>query len=166
MKKAYLAGGCYWGMEYYLKSLNGVIETSVGFMGGDDQYKTYEDVKLGHTGHAEVVAVEYDEKKLSFEDLIIFFFRLHDPTTLNRQKNDVGTQYRSSIFTNDTNEIDTIKDIIEKIDKSNAFKEKIVTAIEPVTKYHKASELHQNYLIKFPNGYNCHILRESFDIFI
>lgn len=164
MKKAYLAGGCFWGVEFYLKDLNGVMSTSVGFMGGDHSLNTYEDVKNGHTGHAEVVEVCYDEKILSYKDLIIFFFRLHDPTTINRQHNDIGTQYRSTIFSSDKDEIEVIKDIISKLDELKAFESRIVTTIEKLDTYFKASEFHQDYLIKHPGGYNCHMLRAPFEL--
>lgn len=164
MKKAYLAGGCFWGMEFYLKNLDGVQSTSVGFMGGDHSLNTYEDVKHGHTGHAEVVEVCFDESIVSFKELVVFFFRLHDPTTINRQHNDIGTQYRSTIFTSDQIEISTIEEVILKLDEMQVFNSKIVTTIEPLDKYFKASEFHQDYLIKHPSGYNCHILKPDFSI--
>lgn len=165
MKKiAYIGGGCFWGMEHYLKQLDGVIGTSVGFMGGDNSQSTYEHVKMGRTGHAEIVEVKYDSDSLSFEDLMIFFFRLHDPTTVNRQHNDVGTQYRSAVFTSDIDEINSLKSVIKKLDDAKVFESKIVTTIEPSDIYHKASEFHQDYLLKYPSGYNCHSLRGEFKI--
>lgn len=165
MKKiAYLGAGCFWGMEYYLQNLDGVIKTSVGFMGGDNSLNTYDHVKHGHTGHAEIVEVKYDNDILSFEDLVLFFFRLHDPTTLNRQHNDVGTQYRSTIFTSDVDEINTINSIVEKLDSAKVFDSKIVTIIEPIDDYHEANEFHQDYLKKYPTGYNCHALAPEFKL--
>ena len=164
MKKAYLGGGCFWGMEYYLKKLEGVAETSVGFMGGDDTLTSYDDVKMGNSGHAEIVEVVYNELKLSFKDLILYFFRLHDPTTKNRQHNDIGTQYRSAIFTSDNQEVQAAQEIIEKLNDAQIFDSKIVTKIEPMGSYHRASEEHQDYLQKHPNGYNCHSLNDEFHI--
>ncbi|MCT4641188.1 MAG: peptide-methionine (S)-S-oxide reductase MsrA [Bacteriovoracaceae bacterium] len=161
MTKVYLGGGCYWGVEFYFKGLKGVISTSVGFMGGDDTYTSYNEVMLGHTGHAEVVEVEFDENIISLEDILHFFFRLHDPTTLNRQKNDIGTQYRSIIFVKEDEQVKTAKDLIDKIDKLAYFQDKIVTRVELQEKYHKASEYHQDYLTKNPTGYNCHVLGEK-----
>ena len=163
MKYAYLAGGCFWGMEKYLKKLPGVIETDVGYVGGAPDKATYEYVKKGNTGHAESVRVKYDENELSYEQLIRFFFRIHDPTTLNRQKNDVGTQYRSTIFTNDENEKQIIKEMIQKVDKSKKFADPVVTTIEEFKDFHVAEEYHQDYLKKNPNGYNCHLLRPDFN---
>ena len=103
-KHAYLAGGCFWGMEKYLRALDGVIDTKVGYVGGAKETATYKQITTGTTGHAETVEVIYDANKLSYRELIKFFFRIHDPTTLNRQKNDIGTQYRSSIFTSNEDE--------------------------------------------------------------
>ena len=158
MKFAYLAGGCFWGMEKYLRSLEGVKDTEVGYMGGDDLSQAkYEHVKYGRTGHAESIRVEYDESVLSYEDLIRFFFRIHDPTTLNQQGNDKGTQYRSAIFTDDEDERKTIKEMIEKIDNIKAYNGKVVTKIEPFSKFVEAEPEHQDYLKRNPNGYNCHV---------
>jgi peptide-methionine (S)-S-oxide reductase len=109
------------------------------------------------------VRVKYDENELSYEQIIRFFFRIHDPTTLNRQKNDVGTQYRSTIFTNDENEKEIIKEMIQKVDKSKTFADPVVTTIEEFKDFHVAEEYHQDYLKKNPNGYNCHLLRPDFD---
>ena len=156
--KAYLAGGCFWGMEKYLKTLDGVLDTNVGYIGGDQSKTTYNDVKTGQTGHAEAVEVLYDNSKLKYRDLIKFFFRIHDPTTLNRQKNDIGTQYRSAIFTNDTDEKNTINDLIEKINQSKYFDSEVVTKTENFEKFILAEDYHQDYLVKNPNGYNCHLI--------
>lgn len=162
MKSAYLAGGCFWGMEKYLKQLPGVKETEVGYIGGPEDQATYKKITTGTTGHAESVRVDYDENEVSFAEVVRFFFRIHDPTTLNRQKNDVGTQYRSAIFTNDENEKKIIKELIEKIDKSKTFDDPVVTKIEEFKGFYKAEEYHQDYLKKNPNGYNCHLLRPDF----
>ncbi len=161
MKKAYFAAGCYWGVEHYFQKLNGVKETTVGFMGGDDKYSNYEEVKTGITGHAEVLEVCYDSKIVSFKELVIYFFRLHDPTTLNRQHNDVGTQYRSAIFTDDLQEKEIAQRIIIELEKAEVFSSKIVTTIDEKGKFHAASGPHQDYLKKNPGGYNCHTLGQS-----
>lgn len=162
-KEAFLAGGCFWGMEHFLGKLDGVIDTDVGFMGGKAKTKVnYYFVQTGMTNYAETVRVVYDSNKLSYRNLIRYFFRIHDPTTLNRQKNDIGKQYRSTVFTNSEEEKRIVKDLIEKIDKGKYFENPIVTTIEPNNGYHKAGEGHQNYLRKNPNGYNCHLLRPDF----
>jgi peptide-methionine (S)-S-oxide reductase len=159
--KAYLAGGCFWGMEYYLKKLDGVLYTKVGYTGGDLNRATYKDVCTGETNNAEVVEVSYDPFKISYRELVKYFFRIHDPTTLNKQHNDVGTQYRSSIFTSVESEISTIKDIITKINQTDYFESSVVTTIEPLTTFVEAEDYHQQYLEKNPAGYNCHALNSK-----
>ncbi|OUR97757.1 peptide-methionine (S)-S-oxide reductase [Halobacteriovorax marinus] len=158
LKSAYFAAGCFWGVEKYFQKHTGVKKTSVGFMGGSTEAPTYEDICKGDTGHAEVVLVEYNELEVTYRELVIFLFRMHDPTTLNQQHNDKGTQYRSAIFTNTDSEIKTIKDIISKLEELKVFTNKVVTSIESNQGYFPASELHQNYLIKNPGGYMCHML--------
>ena len=162
MKFAYLAGGCFWGMEKYLRQLPGVKDTEVGYVGGAPDKATYKNVSKGSTGHAESVKVEYDENELSYEALIRYFFRIHDPTTKDRQGNDIGTQYRSTIFTNDESEKKTIQDLIKKIDNEGAYKDPVVTTVEEYKGFHEAEDYHQDYLKKNPNGYNCHLLRADF----
>jgi peptide-methionine (S)-S-oxide reductase len=157
-KHAYLAGGCFWGMEKYLRTLEGVIDTKVGYVGGAKETATYKQITTGTTGHAETVEVIYDANKLSYRELIKFFFRIHDPTTLNRQKNDIGTQYRSSIFTSNEDEKKQIQDIINKLDNAEYFSSKIVTKIEPFESFYLAEDYHQDYLEKNPGGYNCHLI--------
>lgn len=156
--RAYLAGGCFWGMEKYLRTLDGVIDTNVGYIGGAKETATYKQITSGTTGHAETVEVIYDSKKLTYRELIKFFFRIHDPTTLNRQKNDIGTQYRSAIFTSDESEIKTINDLKEKFNNSGYFANKIVTKIESFSEFYLAEDYHQDYLQKNPGGYNCHLI--------
>jgi len=162
MKSAYLAGGCFWGMEKYLRKLKGVVGTEVGYTGGDNTKGEYKYVKSGSTGHAEAIRVDYDESIVTYKELIRFFFRIHDPTTLNQQGNDKGTQYRSSIFTNDTEEKKISLELINKINESKSLPSKIVTKIEPLSKFIDAEDFHQDYLVKNPNGYNCHLLRPDF----
>ncbi len=162
LKSAYLAGGCFWGMEKYLRKLPGVLATEVGYTGGDNERAQYEHVKTGSTGHAEAIRVDYDENKLSYKEIIRYFFRIHDPTTLNQQGNDKGTQYRSSVFTNDEKEKSIVLDMIRKIDQSKSLSKPVVTKIEPLSKFIDAEDFHQDYLVKNPNGYNCHLLRPDF----
>ena len=156
---AILAGGCFWGMEEIIRKIPGVVKTTVGYTGGNQKDPTYEDVCTGMTGHAEAVQIVFDPAKLSYETLLNYFFRMHDPTTLNRQHNDVGTQYRSAIFYT----TDAQRDVAEKVkarwDKSGKFKGPITTEITSATTFYPAEDYHQDYLIKHPNGYTCHVLR-------
>lgn len=157
---ATFAAGCFWGVEKLFSELSGVLETTVGYMGGHVKYPTYELVSSGNTGHAEVVQVKYDPRVVSYEQLLDYFWRLHDPTTLNRQKYDVGTQYRSAIFYYNERQ----KEIAEKskadFDRSGVFTQKAVTEIVPATHFYKAEEYHQDYYKK-NGGPVCHILREK-----
>lgn len=153
MKTAYLAAGCFWGVQYKFDELKGVVETEVGYMGGESDSPTYEQICNFETGHAEVVKVDYDETKLSFGQLLEFFFTIHDPTTLNRQGPDVGTQYRSSIFTTSDDEKKVAQDVMKKIEDKKKIK--IATKIESKLNYTSAEEYHQKYLIKNPG--RCHI---------
>ncbi len=150
---AYLAAGCFWGVQYKLDELAGVVSTEVGYMGGDTEDPTYKDVCYLETGHAEVVKVVYDPDTLSFAKLLEYFFGIHDPTTLNRQGPDVGTQYRSAIFTQDQSEIQTAKDVIKSTETK--IGKKVATSIETKLNYYTAEEYHQKYLIKNPG--QCHI---------
>lgn len=162
MKTAYLAGGCFWGMEKYLRKLEGVIDTEVGYTGGEPSKAIYKYVKTGATGHAEAIKVDYDPDKLSYESLIRYFFRIHDPTTLDQQGNDKGTQYRSSVFTNSESEKAIVEEMIKKINAAGDLKDPVVTKVEPLNKFVDAEDFHQDYLVKNPNGYNCHLLRPDF----
>ena len=146
MKKAIFAMGCFWGPENKFSKLRGVINTEVGYCGGNKEKTTYEEVCTGKTNHAEVVKIEFDEKIISYEEIIKFFFKMHDPTTLNKQGPDIGTQYRSEIFYFDENQ----KKIAEKIKLNliNKYNDKIVTNISEQKNYCKAEEYHQKYLKK------------------
>ncbi len=156
---ATLAGGCFWGMEDIIRKIPGVIETEVGYTGGEVPNATYEVVKKGRSGHAESVRVTYDPSKLSFEQLLGWFFRMHDPTTENRQGNDVGTQYRSAIFYHDEEQKRVAEAVKAKIEKSGKWKGKVVTQIVPAGSFYAAEDYHQDYLEKNPGGYTCHYLR-------
>ncbi len=153
MKTAYLAAGCFWGVQFKLDQLNGVLLTEVGYMGGDTENPTYKDVCYLETGHAEVVKVNYDESVLSFETLLKYFFTIHDPTTLNQQGPDVGTQYRSAIFTANLEERKIAGQVIREVE--NVLTKNVVTSIEDKLNYFTAEEYHQKYLVKNPG--QCHI---------
>ncbi|MSQ81222.1 MAG: peptide-methionine (S)-S-oxide reductase [Candidatus Methylopumilus sp.] len=155
----YLAGGCYWGLEKLLSKIPGVIETSVGFSGGHVKNVGYREVSTGTTGHAETVKVVFDSNILSFTDLLLHFFKIHDPTTLNQQGNDIGTQYRSAIFATSKEQMLLAEDLIKKIDSSGALKHKIMTEVDTFNSFFPAEEAHQKYLQKYPDGYTCHFIR-------
>lgn len=154
-KKVVISGGCFWGMQDLIRKQKGVIKTTVGYAGGKIENPTYE----YHAGHAEVVEVEYDPRKTSFKLLLDFFFQIHDPTTLNRQGNDIGSSYRSVIFYSDEKEKKEATNFINIVNNSKRWKEPVVTSIEPLVKFNKAEEYHQDYLIKNPGGYTCHVKR-------
>jgi len=157
---AILAGGCFWGMEEIIRKIPGVIKTTVGYTGGITPDPTYEDVCTGATGHAESIQVVFDSTRLSYETLLDYFFRMHDPTTLNRQHNDVGTQYRSAIFYTSEAQKQTAERVKAQWDKSGKFNRPITTEIAQATKFYPAEEYHQKYLLKNPGGYTCHVLRD------
>lgn len=156
---AILAGGCFWGMEEIIRKIPGVLVTSVGYAGGKTVDPTYEQVCTGHAGHAEAVQVVFDPARLSYAALLDYFFRLHDPTTLNRQHNDVGVQYRSAIFYFSGAQKETAELVKQRWDKSGKFARPIMTEISPATRFYPAEDYHQKYLEKNPGGYTCHILR-------
>ncbi|MCD6272139.1 MAG: bifunctional methionine sulfoxide reductase B/A protein [Deltaproteobacteria bacterium] len=160
MELATFAAGCFWGVEAILSNIEGVVETAVGYTGSHLQNPSYEQVCTGQTGHAEAVQVKYDPGIISYEKLLDYFWRLHDPTTLNRQGYDVGTQYRSAIFYhNDYQKIAAGKSKVN-FDESGVFKKKSVTEIVPYSTFYKAEEYHQDYYKK-NNRPACHILREK-----
>ena len=164
-QKASFAAGCFWGAEEFYRKLPGVIETAVGYTGGTKEKPTYVEVSSGKTGHAESVEVIFDEKKISYEKLLDYFFKFHDPTTLNRQGNDEGTQYRSAIYYHDEKQKKIAEAFKAKVEKSKAWKNKIVTEITPASKFWEAEEEHQKYLLRNPKGYDNHYLRKiSFDV--
>ena len=158
---AVLAGGCFWGVEDILRDVPGVIDTEVGYTGGWLENPKYEDTHHSQSGHAEAVRVTFDPSVLSFEELLErWFFRLHDPTTLNRQGNDVGTQYRSAIFPQTEEQRAIAERIIARVDESGKWKRPITTSIEPASTWYSAEDYHQDYLRKHPGGYTCHYMRE------
>lgn len=159
-ERAILAGGCFWGMEELLRKLDGVVDVTVGYTGGLLDNPTYMDVSAGSTGHAEAVEVVFDPTKTSYEAILAWFFRIHDPTTKDRQGNDIGTQYRSAIFyTSDRQRLEA-EQAIKDAQRSGRWRSPIVTELVPATKFYKAEEYHQDYLQKNPGGYTCHYVRK------
>jgi methionine-S-sulfoxide reductase len=157
---AILAGGCFWGMQEILRKVPGVLETQAGYTGGWLPNPRYEDTHDSRSGHAEAVRVVFDPRLLSYEDLLErWFFRMHDPTTLNRQGNDVGTQYRSAIFYEDEAQRTTAEAVKARVQASGHWKGKIVTEIVKASAWYPAEGYHQDYLQKNPGGYTCHYLR-------
>jgi len=156
MAKATFGAGCFWGIEETYRTAEGVSSTSVGYMGGSVDHVTYQQICTGNTGHAEVVQVEFDSAKISFGDLIDIFFDNHNPTQLNRQGPDVGTQYRSAIFTEDDAQQAIAAEKVGALAASGRFKQEIATVIEPVSAYWPAEEYHQKYLQK-RGMTSCHI---------
>jgi len=161
LETAVLAGGCFWGMEEILRKVPGVLETEVGYTGGTTANPAYEDVRTGRTGHAESIRVTFDPKKLSYADLLEhWFFRMHDPTTANRQGNDVGTQYRSAIFFTSDDQRKVAEEVKARVNASGKWKRPIVTEIVKEGSFTPAEDYHQDYLEKHPGGYTCHYLRD------
>lgn len=147
-EKATFAAGCFWGVEAAFREVEGVVSTSVGFTGGITENPTYEEVCTGRTGHAEAVEVVNDPDVVSYEELLDLFWSIHDPTTLNRQGPDVGTQYRSAIFYHDTEQEAAARAKMEILQRSGLYKKEIVTEIVPASEFYKAEEYHQMYFEK------------------
>jgi peptide-methionine (S)-S-oxide reductase len=156
MDKATFGGGCFWGVEAVFRRVPGVVATTVGYMGGTLRSPTYKDVCTDRTGHAEVVQVEYDPAKVSYEELLKVFFENHDPTTLNQQGPDVGTQYRSVIFFHDPAQEAAARASKERLTRNGTYSRPIVTDIVPATEFWRAEEYHQQYLEKRGLA-QCHI---------
>ena len=158
---AVLAAGCFWGVEEILRDVPGVINTEVGYTGGWLANPTYADTHHSKSGHAEAIRVTFDPAVLSYEDLLEnWFFKLHDPTTLNRQGYDRGTQYRSAIFPQTPEQKATAERVRDRVDASGKWKHPITTTIEPASTWYSAEDYHQDYLRKHPGGYSCHYLRD------
>jgi peptide methionine sulfoxide reductase msrA/msrB len=157
---AQLAGGCFWGMEDILRKIPGITGTEVGYTGGQLPNPRYEDIKTGKTGHAEAIRVEFDPAKISYKEVLSYFFRMHDPTTLNRQGNDIGTQYRSAIFYLSEEQKKTAEEVKRQVDISGKWRRPVVTELVPASAFYPAEDFHQDYLEKNPGGYTCHFLRD------
>jgi peptide-methionine (S)-S-oxide reductase len=148
LEKASFAGGCFWGVEEEFRNLKGVVSTAVGYMGGDYENPTYQDVCTGRTGHAETVEVTYDPSLISYQELLEVFGKIHDPTTLNRQGPDVGEQYRSVIFYHNPEQEELARSWKEKLNESGSYNNPVVTQILPATTFYLAEDYHQQYLEK------------------
>ena len=159
---ATLGAGCFWGVEAILSKTEGVLKATSGYAGGETKNPTYEEICRGDTGHAEVVQVEFDSNRISYTDLLSLFFKLHDPTTLNRQGADIGTQYRSAIFTHSKEQVDIAKEVIKTLNASEIYADKIVTEINEFKTFYPAEEYHQKYYDKkYKGGFGpiCHFVR-------
>lgn len=159
-EKAILAGGCFWGMEELIRNLPGVLTTRVGYSGGALPDPRYEAVKTGKTGHAEAIEIYFDPSKLTFEDLLRFFFKIHDPTTVDRQGNDRGSQYRSAIFVCSEAQRSSALKVISEVNHSGKWSSPVVTEVVSEKPFYEAEDYHQKYLIKNPGGYTCHFIRK------
>jgi peptide-methionine (S)-S-oxide reductase len=154
-ERAVLAGGCFWGMQDLIRKLPGVLMTRVGYTGGDVPNATYRN----HGSHAEAIEIIFDPAKISYRRLLEFFFQIHNPTTLNRQGNDVGASYRSAIFYVDDEQKKVAEDTIADVDASGLWPGKAVTEVTPVGDFWEAEPEHQDYLERYPQGYTCHFIR-------
>lgn len=153
-KKAYLAGGCFWGLEDLFRKLPGVVATEAGYTGGENDNPTYEN----HPGHAEALEIEYDSEIIDYQHILDFFFQIHNPTTLNQQGNDKGTSYRSAIFFQDEEEKSVAEEMIEIVNESGRWEDRVVTTLESYKRFWPAEDYHQDYLVKHPGGYTCHAI--------
>jgi peptide-methionine (S)-S-oxide reductase len=156
----YLAGGCYWGLEHLINEISGVSDTEVGFSGGHIKNVCYKEVTKGGTGHAETVKVEFDNLILPLDALLEEFFKIHNPTTINQQGNDMGSQYRSAIFYTNPNQKKVALKMIKKINDSGKWGAAVVTSLEQFVAFYPAEESHQKYLQRNPSGYTCHFKRD------
>jgi len=154
-ERAVLAGGCFWGMQELIRSMKGVISTRVGYSGGDVANATYRN----HGTHAEAIEVIFDPAKLSYRELLELFFQIHDPTTKNRQGNDMGMSYRSAIYYTSAEQQQVAEDTIADVDASGLWPGKVVTEVEAAGDFWEAEPEHQDYLQRLPNGYTCHFAR-------
>ncbi len=159
-ERAILAGGCFWGMQDLIRKLPGVIATRVGYTGGNVANATYRN----HGTHAEAIEIVYDPAKTSYRALLEFFFQIHDPTTPNRQGNDLGISYRSAIFTLDDAQEQTALDTIADVNASGLWPGKVVTEVTPASDFWEAEPEHQDYLLHRPNGYTCHFARPNWKL--
>lgn len=149
-----VSGGCFWGLEELIRLGPGVVDTEVGYIGGSNINPTYEN----HDGHAEAVKIEYDPTKTTYKKVLDYFFRVHNPTTLNKQGGDIGPSYRSAIFYGSEEEKTEAEEFIRIVNESKRWKDPVVTSLEPLSTFYKAEDYHQDYLQKNPNGYTCHAI--------
>ena len=156
-ERAVLAGGCFWGMQDLIRRYKGVISTRVGYSGGDVPNATYRN----HGTHAEAIEIVFDPAQISYRELLEFFFQIHDPTTKNRQGNDMGMSYRSAIYYENEEQKRIALDTIADVDASNLWPGKVVTEVVPASEFWEAEPEHQDYLERIPNGYTCHFVRPN-----
>jgi peptide-methionine (S)-S-oxide reductase len=159
-EKAILAGGCFWGVQELVRKLPGVISTRTGYTGGDVANATYRN----HRGHAEALEIIFDPEKISYRDLLEFFFQIHDPSTKNRQGNDIGNSYRSAIFYTSDEQKKVAEDTIADVDASGLWPGKVVTEVTAAGPFWEAEPEHQDYLQHYPNGYTCHFVRPGWNL--
>jgi peptide-methionine (S)-S-oxide reductase len=159
-ERAILAGGCFWGMQDLIRKQPGVISTRVGYTGGAVKNATYRN----HEGHAEAIEIVFDPARTSFRTMLEFFFQIHDPTTLNRQGNDLGTSYRSAIFYTTDGQKKVAEDTIADVEASGLWPGKVVTEVAPVGEFWEAEPEHQDYLERYPDGYTCHFIRPGWKL--
>ena len=159
-QRAVLAGGCFWGMQDLIRRQPGVVATRVGYTGGQNANATYRN----HPGHAEAIEIQFDPAQTSYRDILEFFFQIHDPTTRNRQGNDVGTSYRSAIFYVDDEQKRVAEDTIADVDASGLWPGKVVTEVTPAVDFWEAEPEHQDYLVRYPSGYTCHFPRAGWKL--
>jgi peptide-methionine (S)-S-oxide reductase len=159
-QKAILAGGCFWGMQDLIRRQPGVVSTRVGYSGGEVKNATY----YHHGNHAEAVEIEFDPTRTSYRDLLEFFFQIHDPSTKNRQGNDRGASYRSAIYYLDDEQRRVAEDTIADVDASGLWPGKVVTEVAPAGPFWEAEPEHQDYLLRYPNGYTCHFPRPGWKL--
>lgn len=159
-QQAILAGGCFWGLEELFRERPGVLDTEVGYTGGDVKNATYQN----HGTHAEAIKITYDPSKISYRALLEFFFQVHDPSTKNRQGNDRGTSYRSAIFYLNDEQKKTAETLIKEVDASKKWPGPVVTEVKPASDFWSAEEYHQDYLQKNPGGYTCHFVRPEWKL--
>ena len=157
---AILAGGCFWGMEELIRQRDGVISTRVGYTGGDVPNATYRN----HEGHAEAIEIVFDPERISFRDILEFFFQIHDPTTKDRQGNDIGSSYRSEIFYTSDEQRQVAEETIADVDASGLWPGKVVTELSEAGPFWEAEPEHQDYLQKYPAGYTCHFVRPDWKL--
>lgn len=160
MKTIYLAGGCFWGMQKFFDQFEGIIRTEVGYANGPDKAPSYEEV-CENSGHAETIKIEYDEKVISLEKILDYFFSVIDPVSVNKQGGDVGIQYRTGIFYADESQLETIKSVCKKVEQQVGTS--LAVKVEPLKNFFSAEHYHQNYLDKNPDGY-CHIPKKYFSL--
>jgi len=159
-QRAVLAGGCFWGMQDLIRRYDGVISTRVGYTGGEVPNATYRN----HGTHAEAIEIIFDPSRISYRQLLEFFFQIHDPTTLNRQGNDVGASYRSAIFYTSDEQRKIAEDTIADVNASGLWPGKVVTEVTPADAFWEAEPEHQNYLERYPEGYTCHFIRPNWNL--